>query len=358
VLVFFGEHLTKSNRTSHDLFFGYLFRMRADRLVAIVLLLQRHQQLTARQLAEMLETSERTVRRDLDSLCVAGVPLYSQRGRAGGWSILGGHRLDLSGFTVEEARALFMVSGAQSGPGLRSALRKVLAALPEPLKDEASAAERASYTDPYRWGSKHDDPPALADLQAAVLTRVQVEIHYRKPGHDPEWRRVHPYGLVAKAGTWYLLAGTPAGRRTFRVSRIGEVAATDDAAVLPERFDLAEEWQRAERDFASRMSLVEVELEVAHSAVLRLTSMLRGWVEYREIEHEDEENPKPKPTSRGRDRNLVPSGWRRLRAAFPHLEVAAVNLAPFGADIRVSYPLALRRRLAEIGEGLVKSHAG
>jgi predicted DNA-binding transcriptional regulator YafY len=324
--------------------FVYLFGVRADRLVAIVLLLQRDGRLTAGELAETLETSERTIRRDLDALCVAGVPLYPQRGRGGGWTLLGGHRLDLSGFTVEEARALFMVVGAQPGPGLRSALRKLLAALPEPLREEASAAERASYTDPARWGRDREDPPALAGLQAAVMNRVQVEIRYRKPGREAEWRRVDPYGLVAKAGTWYLLAGTAAGRRTFRVSRIEEVAATEDPVVLPERFDLAHEWQRAERDFARRMSLVEVDLEVARTAVLPLTATLKGWVEYEEVDSEGSGN--------------ASSDWRRLRASFPHLEAAAVHLAPFGSRVRVSSPLELRRRLLEIGEGLVSAYTG
>jgi predicted DNA-binding transcriptional regulator YafY len=321
----------------------YRVRVRADRLVAIVLLLQRHGQLAAGELAEMLETSERTIRRDLDSLCVAGVPLYSQRGRGGGWALLDGHRLDLSGFTVQEARALFMVGGGEQGPGVRSALRKLLAALPEPLKEEASAAERVSYTDPARWGRDRSEPPALGALQGAVMSRVQVEIHYRKPGREPEWRRVHPYGLVAKAGTWYLLAGTPAGRRTFRVSRVEEITLTEDAAVLPDGFDLAGEWHEAERDFTRHISLVEVDLEVAPSAVLRLTAMLRGWVEYEELEGTTDEEP---------------SGWRHLRASFPHLEVAAGSLAPFGSDIRVSSPEELRRRLVEIGEGLVSSHTG
>src|SRR5579875_2743418 len=107
-----------------------MLEVRADRLVAIVLLLQAHGQLTAGQLAELLETSERTVRRDLEALGMAGVPVYSQRGRGGGWALLNGHRLDLTGFTEEEARALFVVAGTGSAarggrePALHSALRK------------------------------------------------------------------------------------------------------------------------------------------------------------------------------------------------------------------------------------------
>lgn len=314
--------------------------MRADRLVAIVLLLQRHGQLTAGQLAEMLETSERTVRRDLDALCVAGVPLYSQRGRGGGWAISGGNRLDLSGFTAEEARALFMLAGRgpDSGPGARSALRKVLAALPEPLRHHATAAERAAHVDPTRWGGHEADAPAsLALLQEAVVSRVQVDIDYAKPGGERRWRRVHPYGLVAKSGAWYLLAGTDRGRHTFRVSRISDVRTTDQALEMPEDFDLADEWNQVQRDFIDSMHKVEVEMEVAERTVLSLTTMLGSWV----------------PTSEDEPKR---PGWRRLRAWFPHVDAAAANLAPFGAEVSVLRPPELRRRLRRIGEALVKAN--
>lgn len=316
--------------------------VRADRLVAVVLLLQRHGQLTAAQLAEMLETSERTIRRDLDALCVAGVPLYSQRGRGGGWAILGGNRIDLSGFTAEEARALFLMAGTTPAttatPGVRSALRKVLAALPEPLRHQAAAAQSTAHLDPRRWGGgRLEDPAVIEVLHEALVARVQVDIAYTKPGADMQWRRLHPYGLVSKAGTWYLLAGTAEGRRTFRVSRIGQAVVSEEPAEIPEGFDLAGEWDEVQQAFAASLSSVEVVLEVREAAVLRLTTILGGWVTTTE---EDSER----------------DGWRCLRAWFPHVEAAVGNLAPFGADVRVIEPPALRRRLREIGEALVASN--
>lgn len=316
--------------------------MRADRLVAIVLLLQRHGQLTAAQLAETLETSERTIRRDLDALCIAGVPLYSQRGRGGGWAILGGNRIDLSGFTAEEARALFMVAGAGTdggaGGGVRSALRKILAALPEPLRNQATAAERSAHSDPTRWGGRADeDPSILAGLQEALVSRRQVDIEYAKPGANKTWRRVHPYGLVAKAGTWYLLAGIEDGRRTFRLSRIAALKLADEPLEIPEGFDLAREWEQVQRDFTASLSNVDVELEVAEKSVLRLTTFLGTWLTT------TDDGP------RG-------PGRRRLRASFPHVEAAVTNLAPFGGDVRVISPAELRHRLREVGEALARSN--
>lgn len=327
-------------------FIATLGPVRADRLVAIVLLLQAHGQLTAGQLAELLETSERTVRRDLDALCMAGIPVYSQRGRGGGWALLGGHRLDLTGFTAQDARALFLVAGAQTSrltggePGLKSALRKVLAALPEPLRRQAEAATQATVIDPSAWGGELEPEPAcLEALRGAVIARVQVDLDYVKPGGRPARRRVHPYGLVAKRGVWYLLGGTSEGRRTFRLSRIEAMAVTDQPAELPDEFDLVGEWTRAQGEFVAKMGALDVHLEVADRCVLPLTASMRGWVH---ASHADSVAPLP--------------GWCLISAKVPHLKAAAAHLAPFGADVRVRSPKALEDELARIGWELVAAH--
>ncbi len=127
--------------------------MRADRIVALLLLLQRRGRVTAAEVAEELEVSERTARRDLDALAMAGVPVYSRQGRNGGWELLGGARTDLSGLTADEARALFLVAGPSSAtPEVRAALRKLVQALPETFRDEAEAASAAVIVDNGRWG--------------------------------------------------------------------------------------------------------------------------------------------------------------------------------------------------------------
>ena len=323
--------------------FGILEDVRADRLVAIVLLLQVHGQLTAGQLAELLETSERTIRRDLEALSAAGVPVYAQRGRGGGWALLGGHRLDLTGFTTEEAQALFLVAGArgagaQDTPGLRSALRKVFTALPEPLRAHAAAASDSTVVDSARWGrSPVEDPPHLDELRRAVLARMQVDIDYAKPGQAPTRRRVHPYGLVAKSGVWYLLAGTADGRRTFRVSRIDAVVRTEEPFDLPPGFDLAGEWDTVQREFTARMQVTEVTLDVAEGAVLGLTAAFGGWTSVAE-------------------QPGASDGWRRVVLGVPHWRAAVGELARFGADVRVHAPAELRQELARIGAGLVAAH--
>src|SRR5262245_52493269 len=154
-----------------------LSAMRADRLVAALLVLQTKGRVTAQALAEELEVSVRTARRDMEALASAGLPVYAQPGRGGGWTLLGGARTDLSGLTAAEARALFLLAGpaASLAPEARAALRKLVRALPETFRAEAQAAASAVALDATRWGGTA--PPAqphLDSLERAVIERRQV----------------------------------------------------------------------------------------------------------------------------------------------------------------------------------------
>ena len=222
--------------------------MRADRLVAILLLLQQREQVTAAEVARELEVSERTARRDLDALAMAGVPVYSVQGRGGGWRLVGGRPHRPVGVDRSEARALFLVAGSASAatPAVKAALRKLVQALPEPFRVDAEAAASSLVVDPQRWGSsriERRDPRFLDELQDAVIRGVQVRLGYvDRDGAETE-RTVHPLGIVAKGPTWYLVADTEAGRRTFRIDRVSSVAPTADPVHRPEGFDLAESWR-------------------------------------------------------------------------------------------------------------------
>jgi predicted DNA-binding transcriptional regulator YafY len=320
--------------------------MRADRLVAILLLLQTHGQLTAADLAERLETSERTMRRDLDALSAAGVPVYSQRGRGGGWALLGGHRLNLSGLTAAEAEALFLVAGPERlaglgvEPGVRSALRKLLAALPAPLRDQATAARAAVHVDPVRWGRKAEPQSRHVDaLREAVVAGVQVDLSYAKPGQAPTGRRVHPFGLVSKSGTWYLIAGTAEGLRTFRVSRVRSVSRTDEAVERPEDFDLAQAWEAVVEQIPQRTDGLAVDLRVAPEVLGWIRASLSGWARLTLLDPPHEQDG---------------TGWTQFRATFPNASAAAANLASFGARVEVLSPPEVRHELARIARELAE----
>jgi predicted DNA-binding transcriptional regulator YafY len=221
--------------------------MRADRLVAILMMLQTRGQVTAAEVAAELEISERTARRDLDALGVAGLPIYSIQGRGGGWRLLGGGRTDLSGLTAAEARALFLVAGPSSAsPEVRAALRKLVRALPEPFRESAEAATGAIVVDPSGWDRRDVErpvPPFLDLIQQAVVDGMCLDLGYVARDRSGSRRVVHPLGLAAKGPVWYLVAGTDAGLRTFRVDRVTSAALTGEAVVRPEAFSLPDAWR-------------------------------------------------------------------------------------------------------------------
>src|SRR4051812_27566436 len=182
-------------------------------------MLQARGQVTAGEVAEELEISERTARRDLEALGMAGLPIYSQQGRNGGWRLAGGGKTDLSGLTAPEARALFLVAGPSSAsanatPQVKAALRKLVRALPEPLRSGAEAASQAVVVDPSGWDDnvpRRPPPPFLDDVQRAVVDGEQVTLGYVARNREPSTRVAHPLGLAAKGSTWYLVADTEAG---------------------------------------------------------------------------------------------------------------------------------------------------
>src|SRR5499433_4339487 len=216
--------------------------MRADRLVAALLLMQSRGWVTATELARELEVSVATARRDLEALSAAGIPVYPQPGRGGGWSLIGGARTDLSGLSAPEAQALFLLAGpaAAVSAEAKAALRKLVRALPQTFRADAEAAASATMIDPARWGERDRGRPAMVDrLQAAVIRRRKVRLTYMGSARVRSERLVDPWGLVAKDEIWYLIAGTVRGQRTFRVDRILHAEPTGQPAERPDGFTLA-----------------------------------------------------------------------------------------------------------------------
>jgi predicted DNA-binding transcriptional regulator YafY len=312
--------------------------VRADRLVAALLVLQSKGRVTAAELASELEVSERTARRDLEGLAMAGVPVYSQPGRGGGWELVGGARTDLSGLTAAETRALFLVAGpAAATTEVRAALRKLVRALPATFRPQAEAAAGAVMRDPASWD--HEEPATpfhLEALQRAVIEGVQVELGYRRRDGEVSLRTVHPLGLVVKNSTWYLVAGTAAGQRTFRVSRVRSVAATERAVERPVDFDLSEAWRSIVTGVDAQRTPVTVTLRTDEVTLDVLRWMFGNRV--------------GEPSPDGSGRVVV-----EVRAQSDLM--IARQLAGFADAVEVVSPPAVREHLAEIGEGLVRRHA-
>jgi len=309
--------------------------MRADRLVAALLVLQVRGRVTAAELAGELEVSVATARRDLEALSAAGVPVYPQPGRGGGWSLVSGARTDLTGLTAGEARALFTLAGPAAGtvPEARAALRKLVAALPGTFRDEAEAAARAVVVDPARWGAAdRSRPPVVDSLRDAVVRRRRVRFDYAGRGRPAAARVVDPWGLVDKDGVWYLVAGTDRGRRTFRVDRMAGVEITGDAAGRPEGADLAALWRETVDEVEQARSGVAATV----LAPARLVPILRDrFGRHCRVE-----------------RQAADGTRARLVVAAHTAAGLAEQLAGFGTTIEVPEPETVRRELARIGAGL------
>ncbi|WP_435070378.1 helix-turn-helix transcriptional regulator [Amycolatopsis thermoflava] len=311
--------------------------MRADRLISAVLLMQARGRVTAAELAAELEVSVATARRDLEALSTAGIPVYPQPGRGGGWSLVGGARTDLSGLSAAEARALFLLAGpvAESDEA-KAALRKLVRALPGPFRADAEAAASATMIDPARWGERDKTRPELVNrLQAAVIGRRKVRLAYANSKRERSERLVDPWGLVDKDDVWYLVAGTERGRRTFRVDRILAAEATDEPAGRPDDFTLAQAWDEVVTEVERRRSRTWATVLVES----RFAGVLRDqFGRHSEVVAEED-------------------GRSRVRLAAPTPLDIARHLAGWGALVEVLDPEPVRAELARIGAELTARYA-
>ena len=235
--------------------------MRADRLVSLVLMLRQRGRLSATTLARELEVSRRTVLRDIEALSSAGVPVYAERGRHGGFALLPGFQTELTGLSHDEALALLVAGsrrGAQAfglGSSLASAILKVVDALPGTYRDSATgAAQRLLHEPEIDLLSRRqvaDEVPdsVMAEVRRAVLAGHKLRIHYAAAGHDPRWRTVDPIGLVTVRGQGYLLASRSGADRTYRMSRVRAAEQLADAAERADQVDLETVWRERSTQF-------------------------------------------------------------------------------------------------------------
>jgi predicted DNA-binding transcriptional regulator YafY len=314
--------------------------MRADRLVATLLTLQARGRVTAAQLAEELEVSVATARRDLEALSAAGIPVYPQAGRGGGWQLLGGARTDLSGLTAPEARALFLLVGpaASVDPDAKAALRKLVRALPESFRTDAAAAAEAVVIDPGEWGRDPGDRPELLPvLEAAVVQRRRVRVRYAAWNRDPVDRLIDPWGLVRKRDHWYLLGAVGGAERTYRVDRMLEAAMTDETSERPEGLDLAELWERVTAEVEAQRAAASATV-IVDSGIVPLLHTQFG---HRAV-HEAS----------------VDAMRSRVRITAPTAQLLARGLAGWGEYLEVEEPESLRIDLARLGRALVERNGG
>ena len=319
---------------------SYVSRMRARRLVSLLLLLQLGRRWTAAELATQLGTSVRTIHRDVEALGEAGVPVDAERGPGGGFALPASYRSRLP-LSAEEAHALLIgAPGAAGALGLGALLldarRKLLASLPSELRQAAARAEALFHVDEPRWFSRADEPPFLADLVAAASEQRRVAVEYRRRD-EVDARTLDPLGLVLKAGVWYLVARGDDETRIYRVSRLLTVTVTDGAFERPAQFDLVAFWERSRDEFESSRPHVDVTVLVERRSVRALREAI-DW------------SVRPTVDAGGVD---SADGRVEFLLRFERLDSAYADLVKLSGAVEVREPTELRERLVETGRQLV-----
>ena len=316
--------------------------MRASRLLSIQMLLQTRGRMSATQLAAELDVSPRTVLRDIDQLSAAGVPVWADRGRDGGFQLREGWRTQLTGLTDKEAQALFLAglpsAATELGLGHESASAqlKMLASLPSALQHDALRVSERLHVDTLDWFRGDTAPEHLQSVADAVWNQRTITMRYESWSGERE-HSIKPLGLVLKAGVWYMVAQSMSpdapGPRTYRLSNILSLTVQDKVFKRPKRFDLPQFWQAATKRF-------ETDIYTA-TATVRLTA--RGMKLLKQTSpaiHQALVNTAVLDT---RDPN-----WSRAEIPIESTSHATNQLLALGVDVEVLAPAELRASVAGV----------
>jgi predicted DNA-binding transcriptional regulator YafY len=322
--------------------------VRAGRLVSLLLLLQTRGRMTAQALADELEVSVRTVYRDVESLSASGVPIYADRGPAGGYQLLDGYRTRLTGLTGDEAGTLFLagVPGPAAELGLGSVLAaaqlKVRASLPGELADRADRVRERFHLDAPGWFRGEEPTPYLAVVAGAVWSGHRLSVRYRRWKAPREvTRTLAPLGVVLKAGRWYLVASTADRITAYRVSNLLDAELLDEPVVRPEDFDLAEFW----REWTDRY---ERSVYTA-SATVRMTAAALEFMVF-------VFPPEMSRVARASAGEPDADGWVTTVVPIESVKHGHTELLKLGATAEVLEPPELRALLAETARGLATTY--
>ena len=301
--------------------------------------------MTAQQLADELEVSVRTIYRDADGLAASGVPLYADRGPAGGYQLLEGYRTRLTGLTHDEAGSLFFAGlpGPASELGLGAVLAtaqlKLLAALPTEMRSRAARISERFHLDAPAWFAEADATPFLPLVADAVWNQHRLAVRYRRMA-GPVDRTIEPLGLVLKSGTWYVVASSDGQLRTYRVSRITDATPLDDRFERPPDFVLADHWTAAIAAYEAELPRIEVTVRVDPARMHHLVEAV-GYSAVRrgtELPADD------------------PDGWRHLRLELEWPDEVAGRLVSAGDALEVLAPHELRAAVISLARAALARH--
>jgi len=321
--------------------------MRADRLLALLMLLQTRGRMTAQALATELEVSERTIYRDVDALSATGVPIYGEAGIDGGFALLDSYRTNLTGLSTGEVRALFMLSIPEPladlgvTQELKSALLKLTAALPATRRPDEEYVRQRFYLDSVGWQRDEEAVPFLKTIHQAVWENRKLHLTTRAFATQVQ-KTVDPYGLVAKAGVWYLVCAAHNQIRVHRISYLVDARLADETFERPADFDLAAYWQASCAEREQNRAIFAVRVRVAPDFVSMLPRYFGNSIREK-ITHAEKAEP---------------DGWLTLDLAFESFEAARDRLLAFGRGVEVIEPYALRCSILDFAEQIVALYKG
>jgi predicted DNA-binding transcriptional regulator YafY len=307
------------------------------------MLLQSRGRMSATALAAEFEVSVRTVHRDIDQLSAAGIPVYAERGRNGGFALVDGYRTKLTGLTQPEAETLFLAGlpGPVAQLGLSDVLAaarlKLMAALPANVQPNAERIASRFHLDPVAWFKGADPLPSLPTVAQAVWSERVLKLRCRNSG-EIYGRKLAPLGLVLKGGVWYLVAQSGKSIRTYRVAQMLDAEVTDEPFVRPRKFDLAEHWEKSARDYEAGLYREEAQVRLSRRGMEQLAALGPFMVA-------------AAMSSAGKpDRK----GWVRCRLPLESVDSGVRELMRLGDEVDVIGPPALRTLLAQTLAAMVK----
>jgi predicted DNA-binding transcriptional regulator YafY len=322
--------------------------MLASRLLSILMLLQTRGRMSASQLAAEFEVAVRTIHRDIDQLSAAGIPIYAERGRSGGFRLQDGYRTKLTGLTQPEAESLFLAGlpgpAAQLGLAdiLSTARLKLLAALPANIQPGAERIAARFHLDAATWFHSVDQLPSLQLLARAVWSERMLKLRYRRAteiGARP--RQLGPLGLVLKGGVWYLVAMNGSNVLTYRASNIYDATICAEAFTRPANFDLAAYWDKASRDYEAGLYREQADVRLSPEGMQKL-QLIGPFVAKMAAQTAG------KPDSKG---------WTRCTLPLETSDTGVHQLLRLGTQVIVLGPPGLRAQLAKAAAQIAKNHA-
>ncbi len=316
--------------------------MRADRLLAITMLLQTRGKMTAEALAEELGVSRRTILRDIDALSFAGIPIYTEGGHGGGIALDENYRLSLTGLKESEVHSLFISGNNQLlndiglGEAAENTLLKLFAALPALHRPSVDHIRQRIHIDPLWWWQDAEPLPFWAELQQAVYEDRPIQVIYQNFSGAVAERILEPYSLVAKASSWYLIAKREGELRTYRVSRLQQVKVLDGHFQRPPDFDLAQYWKEHAQDFVTAISEYSFTLRINAEHMNFVKWLMTGRYEVLDASEED--------------------GWLTIRFWVESADLAKMLVFGLGAEnVHIVEPDGLRAAVLESARGFFEA---